>query len=80
MKPVTLNLSFSLFGRKNSWAKRSNPGRNIPCGTNAWGWLQHFQEPVREAKNMGEIAQTGSFSQKKIAALHVFGSNLFRGC
>jgi hypothetical protein len=40
-------------------------------------WLEPFREWIETAQNMGEIATSGTFSQKKVHAIKVFGSNLF---
>ena len=43
-------------------------------------WLEPFQSWVLTAKNVGEIAVSGSLQAKRVLALKVFGSNLVLDC
>jgi hypothetical protein len=43
-------------------------------------WLEPFQNWILTAKNAGEIAVSGSFQEKSVLALKVFGSNLVLDC
>ena len=50
------------------------------CEDNHEHWLEPFKEWLNTAKNMGEIAVSGSPQEKKTVAAQVFGSNLFLDC
>ena len=43
-------------------------------------WLEPLQNWILTAGNAGEIADSGSFQQKRVLAKQVFGSNLVLGC
>ena len=40
------------------------------------GWLEPMTEWIKEAENLPKIAQEGNLFAKKVAAEHLFGSNL----
>ena len=40
------------------------------------GWLEPMQEWIKEAKSLPKIAQESNLFEKKVAAEHLFGSNL----
>ena len=43
-------------------------------------WLEPFQNWILTARNIGQIAVSGSLQEKRVVALKIFGSNLVLDC
>ena len=56
--------------------KKTLEGQLTALSGNPKVWLEPFQKWILTAKNVGEIAVSGSLQEKRVLAQEVFGSNL----